>query len=385
MQIERKNTKWIILALILVLVLILATHHSCQRKSNNHQVELANNKIQITFHGKASSVDIYDNIIVWADARNKGDKMSNAWGELVHTDNYDIYMYDLVNRVETRITTDTSRQLNPAIYGSKIVWEDYRNQPGPFGKANIYMYDINTKIETRITADSWGQSSPDISDQAIVWKDYGDSLGGNIRMYDLNTGITTQITTNSKNALASNCDNPRISGSIITWTDFRNDSLSFGNDGDIYSHDIHTNIETQITTKGHSRDAGFSSIHNNKIAYVYRTKENDAIFGDPCSSSLYMYNLETKTEKRIVSRDNLASKWNGQGIPDIHDNKIVWADDRNPNTNFDIYIYDLDTDVETRITTNDASQIGPAIYDDKIVWEDRRDNQSNIYFYRLVD
>ena len=39
---------------------------------------------------------------------------------------------------ESRITTNTKDQLYPSIYGTRIVWEDYRN-----GNSDIYMYDLS--------------------------------------------------------------------------------------------------------------------------------------------------------------------------------------------------------------------------------------------------
>ena len=49
-------------------------------------------------------------------------------------------MYDLLTKKEKQITTNLSAQFSPAIYGNKIVWEDYRN-----GNLDIYMRKIYTK------------------------------------------------------------------------------------------------------------------------------------------------------------------------------------------------------------------------------------------------
>jgi len=44
----------------------------------------------------------------------------------------------------------------------------------------------------------------------------------------------------------------------------------------------------------------------------------------------------------------------------------------------------LTTGQETPITTNTASQYGPAIYADKIVWADKRNGNSDIYMHDLT-
>ncbi len=56
--------------------------------------------------------------------------------------------------------------------------------------------------------------------------------------------------------------------------------------------------------------------------------------------------------------------------PDIFDDKIVWADNRNGN--FDIYFYNITTSSESRITTNESDQIYPMIWGDYIIWLDFR-------------
>jgi len=68
---------------------------------------------------------------------------------------------------EIQITTDSSNQFSPAIYGDKIVWYDNRN-----GNDDIYMYDLKTNTEKRITTDSSSQRYPAIYGDKIVWQDY---------------------------------------------------------------------------------------------------------------------------------------------------------------------------------------------------------------------
>jgi beta propeller repeat protein len=58
---------------------------------------------------------------------------------------------------ELQITKDPSSQNNPAIYGTVVVWTDYRQ-----GNADIYGYNLDTGKEFQITTNPEDQFSPAI-------------------------------------------------------------------------------------------------------------------------------------------------------------------------------------------------------------------------------
>ncbi|MGD2250398.1 MAG: hypothetical protein PVF58_18535, partial [Candidatus Methanofastidiosia archaeon] len=60
---------------------------------------------------------------------------------------------------------------------------------------------------------------------------------------------------------------------------------------------------------------------------------------------------------------------------------VVWQDDRNGNT--DIYGYNLKTQEEFQITTDESEQSSPAIYGNFVVWQDKRNGNSDIYGTQL--
>jgi len=94
------------------------------------------------------------------DNRNNDDDITNNW---------DIYMYDLLTRKETQITTDPNFQGNPDIYGDVIAWNDSRN-----GCCNIYTWDMKTKKEIRITTKVSNQQHVAVYKNRIVWSDYDE-------------------------------------------------------------------------------------------------------------------------------------------------------------------------------------------------------------------
>ena len=301
---------------------------------------LPTNETQITTSGSAFNPAIYGDRIVWEDWRNG---------------NHEFYMYDLSTSRETQITINESPSI-PAIYGDRIIWLD----------DNIYMYDLSTQKETQITTSyspEWAWlEDPAIYGDKIVWA-YRSVLeeDSQIYMYNLSTSKETQITSGSASS-------PAIYGDRIVWMEDRDRDYVY----DIYMYELSTNKKTQITT---SESAGDLAIYGDKIVWVdWRNGVDD----------IYMYDLSTQKETQITTS---GSAYN----PTIYGDKLVWQDGRDSYWDGDFYIYDPDWDIhmydlstkkETQITTS-GSAYNPAIYGDRIVWEESRNGYSDIYMYTI--
>lgn len=85
---------------------------------------------------------------------------------------------------------------------------------------------------------------------------------------------------------------------------------------------------------------------------------------DTSAEDIYLYDLLTNMERRITSDPSI------QLNPVVSGDMIVWEDWRNYRR--DIYLYDLTTDMERRITSDPNEQVSPAIDGDRIVWIDNR-------------
>ncbi len=109
--------------------------------------------------------------------------------------------------------------------------------------------------------------------------------------------------------------------------------------------------------------------------------------------SIYGYDLTTNTESLIYSNDKEIEDLRIDGdiivwrdhrndSADVYGNIIVWEDDGYGN--HDIYGYNLSTETEFAISTNSFRQRRPSISGNTVIWEDNRNGNEDIYGFDLV-
>ncbi|MDQ1253570.1 MAG: right-handed parallel beta-helix repeat-containing protein [Euryarchaeota archaeon] len=288
---------------------------------------------------------IYGDRIVWQDYRN-GSPANASW---------DIYMYDLSTSNETRITTNESWQENPAIYGDRIVWEDGRS-----GNNDIYLYSISSGKETRITNDESVCTNPAIYNDKIIWEERHAGVNHDICMYNISSRKELRITNGKSDNI-----HPAIYGDYIVW------ERSSGGLHDILMYTISTRKVTQITKNGKAYNP---AIYGNRIVWEDHRLADKY---DLSSSDIFKYDLSTHKETQISTSGRASSSA-------IYGDRIAWHDFRNGNDN--IFMYDLSSSKEIQITTNKSEQEFPSIFGDRIVWQDFRDvpYKPNIYMCTVI-
>ncbi|WP_292377915.1 PKD domain-containing protein [Methanosarcina sp. UBA289] len=303
---------------------------------------------RITTSKTARSPAIYGGRIVWEDWRNEKN---------------DIYMYDFGTKKETRIST-SGKASTPAIHRNRIVWADTRSE-----KSDIYMYDVSTKKQTQITT-SGNAYNPKVYDNIILWQDSTSAYEyGNIWMYDLSCKKKTQITKNQSAQM------PDIYKNKIVWQDSRNTKEGeWGSD--IYIYDFSTKKETKISTSG---NASNPAINGNRIVWA-DARKNDPMSDPayPCPAETGVYDLSTHKETWIPELTSEVS---------IYGDKIVGTADTDWDGTY-IWIYDLSNNIETWIPDEKPYTAFPKIYGNRIVWADAREEEfgtaEDIYMGTLV-
>ena len=255
--------------------------------------------------------------------------------------------------IETTLSKSiTSSVNNPAIDGTRIVWDD---------NGHIFLYDITTGNLTKIVNDPGIQQLPSIAGNLIAWQNSSIS-DYDIYLYNL-TDQTKHTITSSHSA-----GNPAISGDKIVWQDQRN------GDYDIYLYNLTKAKEYPLTPGTVGSDQWHPAISGNKVVWEdYRYPPTPVVF---------MNDTSTWTTSRISS-DTTGTYY--QGVPSISGNKIVWVDDFPNFPNSSIMLSQIGGGEEQISDGNSGPSsdglMAPSIDGNWVVWVDYKNDPDNGQIY----
>jgi len=273
---------------------------------------------------------ISGDFVVWQDYRDIGAHTGDDY-------NADIWAKNLAGGDEIKVT-DNHTSSRPAISGDIVVYADKRE-----GDPNIRGYDVRTDDSFWITrkADSV-QDRPAIDGNIVVWQDNRNG-NFNIRARDLTSDNEFWVSQGD-----SSRTNPRISGKVVVWEDDRDGCC------DVFAKNIDSGNVTRVTD---SNDAHEPDVSGSWV--VYRK-------GDGDRNTIMAFNLDSGERVRLNgSRDNTRQQ------PSIDGRLAVWADRRNGD-DFNVFVYDFQTNTESLVVREGQDQLEPAVSGSRVVWTDQR-------------
>ncbi len=199
----------------------------------------------------------------------------------------------------------------------------------------------------------------------------GSAFGPTFSHFDLSIG---SVGANSEWTLISESDSPVIAGVLgqnqwqnlpdgIHLLRLRVHSLT----GDTFEDYVEFTVDNNTLPITDYRSWQWNaSIWGDWVAWI------DERNGSIINSTIYAKNHNSSEEILIA---------NNAYAPKIHHHRLVWQDNRDGN--LDIYMFDLQTRTEHRITENSAQQYTPQIYEEKVVYADNRNGNLDIYLYDL--
>ena len=212
-------------------------------------------------------------------------------------------------------------KLFPKIFEQRVVWQDHRYQdmtdqdPSVRHNSEVFLYDLETGEEKRVTDADYHQLAPDIYGDHVVWFDERDIAQRDVWMYDIATGEQTNISDHPADQLT-----PSIWQDKVVWADLRNGT---GNTKytyqnlDIYLYDISTGQLRQITDDPADQEHPY--IFGRYITWNdMRNGSRPVGGGAPSGADVYLYDLETNEEKRVTWHEA------NDGAGEIAGGNIVW-------------------------------------------------------------
>ena len=153
--------------------------------------------------------------LVWQDNRNE-----------LEEDGYhfDIYAYDLADGKETLVVLAPGAQQEPAVHGEIVVWADNRNSPVmgtiragcgncPDNRFDIYSYNFSTGEERLLFESGYKNGSPSIHGQYVAWDEFREDGWADISLLDLGTGHKRTIAHGGRTRAT-----PVVSSDFVVWT-----------------------------------------------------------------------------------------------------------------------------------------------------------------------
>jgi len=273
-----------------------------------------------------------------------------------------------------------------AIWGDVMVGLEIERQRGEIVKQYIVTYNLRSREKGQVVelpVDRIAYDAPAIHGNRVVWasvdRDEAEQQRSlnraplpnwDVFLLDLKTGEVQQLTTEEHAQVY-----PRIYGDTVVWLDNRYEE-GYHNPRryDVYAYDLNTGEERRLTpvTSAEGMDL---AVNGNLVVWtdnrhadpeVKIHAENEPEY----NNEIYVYDLTTNQEKRVTTNPG------NDHYPDISGNNIVWLR-QEVYIRADVFVYNVETSQETQVSHSSYAAFHPSIYGNSIVCADARVSKGN--------
>ena len=275
-----------------------------------------------------------------------------------------------------------------------IVWSYKLNEPVNNIKYSIIVYDrcackmfdpLKEIIASLINPNKKWFSIPRISDTKIIYKkaivDNLENIHRQYWVFNLETGENRMVTS-EEGETDDGRDYNDINDNYVVWRDYKSMTANMG----INIHNLQTNENQYIGTEI-SGGKGNVTISGDYVAF---TGCWDGI--DYCD--VFLHQISTNITENITNSGGYGGDKVVTRFPAMNNKYLVWSDGRNSNgevtpgyaKNYDIYMYNVETQHETQLTSTEYQEIDPIASDRYVAYLDGQGYEhENDWFIRQAD
>lgn len=216
---------------------------------------------------------------------------------------------DFANGPDTILARGSFRDRLPDVSGSLVTWERRRD-----GTSRVLVHDVSTDETIVVGGGDGFDTQPRVDDGRVVFTRRTTADGETVQdiiLFDTATGEQRRVNPDRGRRQG----NPDISGDIVVWGD--------ATDGtpDVVYRDLSSADAVEVTGEG--ARPGFPAVSG--FLVVWEDARNADPFASPTEedTDIYLFDIRTGAEVRITSHPSR------QELPDISGRQVVWMDRRN--------------------------------------------------------
>jgi hypothetical protein len=273
-------------------------------------------------------------------------------GKLYYWDGeWELFVYDLVNKTNTRLTYNEYNEDDVNYDGDYIVFQARIVNTLGEEKYEIFLYKISEDEYTQITDDGYYDEFPYVNGDLVAWTSEREN-GTEAFYYRISTGETVRLTDNDvENRVYDVEDNVILFDEEVVLS-----TVPMHHEEEFLAvYEVDNDKQYFISDENSYVPNYWPKIFGNYVAWAGAASVTSR-------SEIYVYYILEHETHRITNDDQ------GDVYPSIYGDTLVWQANMGRDTGPHIMMYDLKTHTKTQLTYNMSAR-EPWIGENMIVWK----------------